>query len=65
MRLIRQLIGTTGVARTALGSVSGVAVGLRLAWPLGDMPAVEGLSDHQVEAVIAFIPSEQQRLGFE
>ncbi|MEZ5219756.1 MAG: c-type cytochrome [Ilumatobacteraceae bacterium] len=34
-------------------------------WPFGDMPAVEGLSAEEVEAVIAFIRSEQQRLGFE
>lgn len=34
-------------------------------WPFGDMPPVEGLSDDEVEAVIAFVRSEQQRLGFE
>ena len=34
-------------------------------WPFGDMPAVEGFSDDDVEAVIAFVRSEQQRQGFE
>ena len=34
-------------------------------WPFGDMPRVEGLSDDDVEAVIAYIRSEQQRQGFE
>lgn len=34
-------------------------------WPFGDMPPVEGFSDHDVEAVIAFVRSEQQRQGFE
>ena len=34
-------------------------------WPFGDMPPVEGLSDDDVEAVIAFIRAEQERLGFE
>ncbi len=34
-------------------------------WPFGDMPPVEGLSDEEVEAVIDFIRSEQQRQGFE
>ena len=29
------------------------------------MPPVEGLDDEQIEAVIAFIRSEQERLGFE
>lgn len=34
-------------------------------WDFGDMAAVEGLSDDDVEAVIAFIRSEQERQGFE
>ena len=34
-------------------------------WDFGDMPPVEGLDDEQIEAVIAYIRSEQQRLGFE
>ncbi len=34
-------------------------------WNFGDMPAVGGLSDSDVEAVIAFIRSEQERQGFE
>lgn len=34
-------------------------------WNFGDMPAIEGLTDDDVEAVIAYIRSEQQRLGFE
>ena len=34
-------------------------------WSFGDMPPVEGLSDNEVEALIAFVRSEQQRLGFE
>lgn len=34
-------------------------------WPFGDMPPVEGLSNDDVDAVIAFIRGEQQRLGFE
>lgn len=34
-------------------------------WSFGDMAPVEGLTDDEVEAVIAFIRSEQQRLGFQ
>ncbi len=34
-------------------------------WGFGAMPPVEGLSDADVEAVIAFVRAEQQRLGFE
>lgn len=34
-------------------------------WSFGDMPPVEGLSDEDVELVIAFVRAEQQRLGFE
>ena len=34
-------------------------------WDFGDMEPVEGLSDDDVEAVIAYVRSEQQRQGFE
>lgn len=34
-------------------------------WPFGDMDPVPGLSPTDVESVIAFVRSEQQRLGFE
>ena len=34
-------------------------------WSFGDMPPVEDITDGQIEEVIAFIRSEQQRLGFE
>ncbi len=34
-------------------------------WNFGDMEPVEGLSDGEVEAVIAFVRSEQERLGFD
>ena len=34
-------------------------------WPFGDMEPVEGLSDADVEAVIAFVRAEQERQGFE
>lgn len=34
-------------------------------WAFGDMPPIEGLSGGEVEAVIAFVRSEQTRLGFE
>ncbi len=34
-------------------------------WDFGDMPAVGGLSDTDVEAVIAFVRAEQERQGFE
>lgn len=32
-------------------------------WPFGDMPAIEGLSADEIEAVIAYVRSEQQRQG--
>lgn len=34
-------------------------------WNFGDMPPVEGLSDTEVEAVIGWVRSEQQRQGFQ
>ena len=34
-------------------------------WTFGDMAPIAGLSDEEVEAVIGFVRSEQQRLGFE
>ena len=34
-------------------------------WGFGDMEAVEGLDDAQVEAIISYIRSEQERQGFE
>ena len=34
-------------------------------WSFGDMPAVGGLSDGDVEAVIAFVRAEQERQGLE
>lgn len=34
-------------------------------WGFGPMPPIEGLSDTEIDAVIAFIRSEQERLGFE
>ena len=34
-------------------------------WGFGDMPAVENITDDQIETVIAYIRGEQQRLGFE
>ncbi len=34
-------------------------------WDFGAMPAVQGLSDGEVEAVIAFVRAEQERVGFE
>lgn len=34
-------------------------------WSFGDMEPVEGLSDDDVEAVIAFVRAEQERQGFE
>ena len=34
-------------------------------WTFGGMPPIEWLSDAQVDAVIAFVRAEQQRLGFE
>lgn len=33
-------------------------------WGFGPMPPVEGLTDDEVDAVIAFIRSEQERRGF-
>lgn len=34
-------------------------------WGFGDMPAVDSITDEQIEAVISYIRGEQQRLGFE
>jgi mono/diheme cytochrome c family protein len=34
-------------------------------WPFGDMPAVESVTDDQIEAVISYIRGQQGRLGFE
>jgi hypothetical protein len=34
-------------------------------WGFGDMDPVEGLNAADVEAVIAFVRAEQQRLGFD
>lgn len=34
-------------------------------WPFGDMKPVDGLSKDDVDAVIAYIRAEQERLGFE
>ena len=34
-------------------------------WEYGGMPAIEGLTDDDVEAVIAFVRAEQERQGFE
>ncbi len=34
-------------------------------WDFGDMEPVPGLTDEDVEAVIAFVRAEQQRQGFE
>ena len=34
-------------------------------WGFGDMPPVAGLSDQDVEDVIAFVRAEQERQGFE
>ena len=34
-------------------------------WWFGDMPPVEGISDAEIEEVIAFVRAEQERLGFE
>ena len=34
-------------------------------WNFGDMPAVEGVTGGDVEAVIAFVRAEQERQGFE
>lgn len=34
-------------------------------WTFGNMAAIEGLSDADVDFVIAYVRSEQQRQGFE
>ena len=34
-------------------------------WNFGDMAPVEGLTEEQVDEVIAYVRSEQERLGFE
>lgn len=34
-------------------------------WGFGNMPAVESITDDQIDRVISFIRSEQQRQGFE
>ncbi len=34
-------------------------------WNFGDMPPVPGLSEQEIAAVITFVRSEQDRLGFE
>jgi hypothetical protein len=34
-------------------------------WNFGDMEPVDGLTDDEVEAVIAFVRTEQERQGFE
>lgn len=34
-------------------------------WTFGDMPAINGLDDEEVEAIIEYVRSEQERLGFE
>lgn len=34
-------------------------------WGFGNMPVIESITDDQIERVISFIRSEQQRLGFE
>lgn len=34
-------------------------------WDFGDMPPVEGLSDDEIEAIIAFIRAKQESEGFE
>ena len=34
-------------------------------WDFGPMPPVDGLTDDEVDAVIAFVRSEQERQGFE
>ena len=45
---------------------SAIAVGApQHHWNFGDMEPVEGLTDEDVEAVIAFVRAEQQRQGFE
>ncbi len=32
-------------------------------WPFGNMPKIEGLSDAQVEAIIAYVRGQQQQAG--
>jgi mono/diheme cytochrome c family protein len=45
---------------------SAIAQGVRAHhWNFGDMPAIGGLEDDEVDAIIAFIRSEQEREGFE
>ena len=34
-------------------------------WGFGDMPAVEDITDDQIERVITYIRTQQQELGFE
>ena len=34
-------------------------------WNFGDMPAVEDVTQEEIDAVIAYIRAEQERLGFE
>lgn len=34
-------------------------------WNFGPMPAIDGLADDEVDAVIAFVRAEQERQGFE
>lgn len=34
-------------------------------WGFGDMPAIDDITDGQIEAVIAYIRGEQERVGFE
>ena len=34
-------------------------------WNFGDMPPVEGLSDEQLEAIVAFVRTEQAAAGIE
>jgi mono/diheme cytochrome c family protein len=34
-------------------------------WNFGDMPAVSGLDDDEVDEIIAFVRAEQRRQGFE
>lgn len=34
-------------------------------WSFGDMPAVEGLATNEVDAIIDYVRSEQDRQGFE
>ena len=34
-------------------------------WDFGDMPAIEGLDDEQVGAIVDYIRSKQEEEGFE